>query len=49
MQSADGVDFELAVMPYDPIELDTSGAESLLDMTSTELQIFAMKITQSSR
>lgn len=44
MQSADGVDFELAVMPYDPIELDTSGAESLLDMTSTELQIFAMKI-----
>lgn len=44
MQSADGVDFELAVMPYDPIEFDTSGAESLLDMTSTELQIFAMKI-----
>lgn len=44
MQSADGVDFELAVMPYDPIELDTSGAESLLDMTSTELQLFAMKI-----
>ena len=44
MQSADGVDLELAVMPYDPIELDTSGAESLLDMTSTELQIFAMKI-----
>lgn len=44
MQSADGVDLELAVMPYDPIELDTSGAESLLDMTSTELQLFAMKI-----
>lgn len=44
MQSADGVDFELAVMPYDPIELDTSGAESLLDMTATELQLFAMKI-----
>lgn len=44
MQSDDGVDFELAVMPYDPIELDTSGAESLLDMTSTELQIFVMKI-----
>ena len=44
MQSADGVDFELAVMPYDPIELDTSGAESLLDMTSTEFQLFAMKI-----
>lgn len=44
MQSADGVDLELAVMPYDPIELDTSEAESLLDMTSTELQLFAMKI-----
>lgn len=44
MQSADGVDLELAVMPYDPIELDTSGAESLIDMTSTELQLFAMKI-----
>lgn len=44
MQSADGVDLELAVMPYDPIELDTSGAESLLDMTSTEFQLFAMKI-----
>lgn len=44
MQTADGIDLELAVMPYDPIELDISEAESLIDMTSTQLQIFVMKI-----
>lgn len=44
MQTDDGIDLEFAAMPYDSIELDISEAESLIDMTSTQLQIFVMKI-----